>query len=135
MKVEAKISETIRVDQIISPVDIDTDRTGLWLPVTHYRRALAVVTTDTVAQTKNVTIQLMQATDAAGTNAKALSDVVTKVAPTGGAKLTLQVEAKSDELDEGFTHVSAKVTSDNGAVVNGAAVLIRGEGRYGVKMS
>lgn len=130
----AKISEKVRIDQAFAPVDIDNDQVGVWLPMAHYRRALGVVTVNTVAQTKNVTIQLMQAQDASGTGSKPLSDVVTKIAPTGGSKMTLLTEAMSDEMDEGFTHVSVKVTSDTAVALLAAALLIRGEGRFGVSM-
>jgi hypothetical protein len=131
----AKISEKIRIDQAFAPVDIDADQTGAWFSMVHYRRVLGVVTANTVAQTKNVTIQLMQAQDASGTGAKALSGIVTKVAGTGGQKLTLEVEAMSDAMDEGFTHVTVKVTSDTATALLAAALIVRGEGRYGVSMA
>lgn len=126
-----KISETIRVDQGFAPVDIVTAQTSVYLSMENYRQIEGVVTTNTVAQTKNVTIQLFQAKNAAGLEAKALTGVVTSVAPTGGAKLTVVVEADASRLDEGFTHVAAKVTSDNGAALLAAAVLIRANGRFG----
>lgn len=130
----AKISETIKVDQALGPVDINTAKTSGWFSMQHYRRAYGVVTTDTVAQTKSATVQLLQAQDASGTGSKPLTDVVSKTAPTGGAKLTVGVDVMSDHMDEGFTHIAVKATTDAGATLNAAAVLLRSEGRYGVSM-
>lgn len=126
-----KLSEIVRVDQVVTPVDIATDRTGVYLPLADYRQVMATVTTDTVAATKNVTVQLFQAKDAAGTGAKALSALVTKVAATGGEKITLSVEANTSKLEKGYTHVTAQVTSDTAVALLGAAVLVRGGGRFG----
>jgi hypothetical protein len=131
-----KLSELIRIDQAIAPVDIDTDRTSNYFSMANYRQALAVLTTAALADTKNATIQLLQATNSAGAGSKALSSVVTDIA-SGSEALTIQVEAKAEDMDlaNGFTHIAVKVTTDNGAAVNGAAVLIRGDGRYGTDQS
>jgi hypothetical protein len=73
----------------------------------------------------------MQATDAAGTGAKALGTVVTAIAPTGGGSLFVQAEARATDMDinNGFTHVAVTVGSDdpNATPPTGAAVLIFGD--------
>lgn len=131
MGATAKITELHKIDTVLAPIDITTPRTGVWKPAAMYRRFAAVLVTDTVATTKVATLQLYQAQDVNGTGAKALGDPVS-VAASGSQKLTLQVERMQAEMDEGFTHVTARATSDNSTAVSAVAILIRGEGRYGV---
>lgn len=126
------ISEVVRVDQAIAPVDYSTaDRTSSYIPMENYRQVQGVLNTATVAAASNATIQLMQAQDASGTGAKALSAVVSKVAAAGGEAFTLDVEANASDLDVDFTHVAVQITSDQATAVNGSAVFIRGNGRHG----
>lgn len=121
----------IKTDQAIAPVDITTDRTGSYVAMRNYRQVQALVTTATVPTDSVVTVQLLQAQDDSGTGEKALSAVVSQTAASGGEAITLTVEANASDLDDGFTHVTAQVTCDDDAAVNGAALLIRANGRYG----
>ena len=126
------ISEAVRIDSAFAPADVATaDKTGVYVFMGNYRRVLAFVTTAAVTSGKNVTIQLLQAKDAAGTGAKALSAIVTN-ASTGGA-VTASVEATASDLDvtNGYQYVTAQVTSDDTVAVSGTAILIRGEARFG----
>lgn len=126
------ISEVVRVDQAIAPVDYSTtDRTSSYFSMENYRQVQGVLNTATVAAASNATIQLMQAQDSSGTGAKTLSALVTKVAGVGGEAFVLSIEADASDLDDGFTHVAVQITSDQGTAVNGSAVLIRGNGRHG----
>lgn len=131
------ISEMVKVDQGFAPADIATDTTSLYFFMANYRQVQAIVNVNTVADTKNVVVQLMQATDSAGTGAKVLGDAVTQVAGTGGTKMNISVESDASLMDtaNGFTHVAVKVTSDTVAALLAAAAIIRGNGRYGTSQA
>lgn len=126
-----KISELVKVTRAIVDADITAAKTGGYVSLVDYRQAQAVVTTGTVAATKKVTVQLMQATSSAGAGAKVLGDPVEVVAGTGGEAITVAVEANASQLDDGFTHIGVQTVSDNATAVIGAAVIIRANGRYG----
>lgn len=125
-----KIFDKLKVDQAIAPQDVTTDRTSSYFPVADYGWVAAIVTTDAVAQTKVVTIQLLKAINANGDSPAAWSSVVTETAPTGGSTLTAKVEKDVDDIGDGYTHVAVKVTSDDTGNAVGAAVLLRGSPRY-----
>jgi polyphosphate kinase 2 (PPK2 family) len=125
-----KLSELVQVKQAVVPQDIVGGKTSAYYSMAGIGRVLAVLTTDTIAQTKKATIQLMQAKDAAGTGAKVLGSAVEKVvADAAGENVFLTAEAKASDLDlaNGYTHVAVQVSSDNAMAVNGAAVLIFGD--------
>jgi len=129
-----KISEELSILEGVISEDIDTaDLTSSYYPVADARRIAAKIFTKTVvAQTKKITIQLLQATAAAGTGSKNLGSVVESIAPTGGSKLNALVEAQVSDMDinGGFNHVAVKVGSDNGAAVIAGCVLLLGDKRY-----
>lgn len=116
----------------IAPQDITTQRTGAYVDASGAQRILGALNVATVAQTKTATIQLMQAQDASGTNAKTLGSAVTVTAPTGGAPLAPVAEAKAEDLDtaNGFTFVAVQAVSNNASAVNGSAVLLLADRRY-----
>lgn len=124
------LSQSLRTRAAVVPQDITTLRTGTFVSVAGCQRVLAAVTTAAIAQTKKVTVQFRQATDAAGTGAKNLGDPVEKVAPTGGAPLDLTVDAKVESLDPNYGFVTVTLVSDNGSAVYGSAMLILGGNRF-----
>lgn len=126
-----KISEMIRTLLGVLNADITTDRTGAYHDVSGSNRILARLDTGAVAAASNATIQLLQATDDAGTGAKALSAVVTAVSAAGEA-LAVEVEAQTEDMDtnNGYTHVAVQVTSDNATAVVGSAVLLLAGNRF-----
>ena len=126
-----KIVENIKFAPGVLPQDITTDRTSAYYPMTNAARVAAQLTTGTIADTKKATVQLLQAKNATGTGAKALSALVEYVVDNeAGAPAFIQVEATADQMDKDFTHVAVKVTCDNAQAVQGAAVLAFGDLRY-----
>jgi len=127
-----KLAEELLVVQAISPQDIGTaDVTGSYISMTGCNRVLAVLTTDSLTAGKVATIELLQATNAAGANAKALKAAVTGTSPVGNGVVTVQVEVLGDEFDtnNGFAYFAVKATCNEDAKV-GAAVAIKGDLRY-----
>jgi len=127
-----KLSERSRLVVGVINADIATaDRTGAYYDVSGARKIRATLFTSTVAQTKVATIELLQAKDSSGTDAKELVAPVTATAPTGGSVLAPSVECDVDALDAdgGFTYVAVKVTS-NGTSIVGCAALELGDLRY-----
>lgn len=127
-----KLAEKLSVVQAIAPQDIGTaDVTGSYISMAGCNRVLAVLTTASLTAGKVATIELLQATSAAGANAKALKTAVTGTAPVGNGTVTVQVEVMDDEFDtnNGFVYFAAKATCDEDAKV-GAAVAIKGGLRY-----
>lgn len=127
-----KLAEKLSVVQAIAPQDIGTaDVTGSYISMAGCNRVLAVLTTASLTAGKVATIELLQATSAAGANVKALKAVVTGTAPTGNGAVTVQVEVMADEFDtnNGFIYFAAKVTCNEDGKV-GAAVAIKGDLRY-----
>jgi citrate lyase synthetase len=127
-----KISERVQVKEAITPQDIATaDVTSAYYDLQGIGQVMVVITTGTIAETKKVTVQLMQAKDDQGTDAKTLGDAVELVAGNGGEKLFITTEANAASLDlaNGFSHIAVKVGSDDPAATppDGAAVLIFGD--------
>lgn len=128
-----KLSEELDILEGVVSDDIATaDLTSDYYSMANARRVGAKLFTDTIAQTKIATIQLLQAKDDQGTDSKALTSVVTVTAPTGGAKLQAYVEAMAEDMDRanGYTHVAVVVGSDNATAVIASAVIILGEKGY-----
>lgn len=121
----AKLAEVVDLKVGVINADITTDRTGTYYDVSGASEIRAKLFTTTVAQTKVVTVELLQAQDSSGTGSKALVAAVTATAPTGGSVLSPEVECNVDALDaeNGFTYVAVKVTSDNATAVIGCAAL------------
>jgi len=127
-----KISEQMDVVAAIDPQDIGTaDVTGSYVAVGDYRGIMGTLITASLTQGKIATIELLQATSAAGAGSKALKAAVSATAPTGGGVVKAEVEARVDELDSnsGFAYVAVKVTCDEDGKV-GAATLALGDKRY-----
>lgn len=112
--------------------DVSTaDVTGSWYSMQGFNRVLAEAVTDALAVNDVVTVTLQQATDASGTGAKDLGTAVSFTA-TDTVGAIVAAEAKSSDLDSGFTHVAVKVgaTPTGATTVNVGAALIRGDGSY-----
>ncbi|MFD1675413.1 hypothetical protein [Alicyclobacillus fodiniaquatilis] len=123
------ISETVKIDQAFAPADISATKTSAYFSMANYRRVLAVSNVASIAEGKTTTIQLMQATDDQGTGAKVLGDAVT--VNGAGAAVSATVEAFASDLDDGFTCVAVQIVSTADSPIYGAALLLRGDGRYG----
>lgn len=123
-----KLSELLQIREGVTPQDISAAKTSAYYSMQGIGRVLAQATTAALAAGKKLTVQLMQAKDAAGTGAKALGAAVDVVMTAGGAAFG-QAEATAASLDHanGYTHVAVQISSDNGVAVNGAAILIFGD--------
>lgn len=129
-----QLKEVLLPVQAVAPQDIGTaDVTGSYLPMTDANRMLAVLTTAALAAGQTATIELLQATDAAGTGAKELKPVVTGTSTAEVLAVTAQVEAISDDFDTNndFAFFAVKVTCSEAGKL-GSAISIKGDLRYSV---
>ena len=128
----SKISSVLKAVPNITPQDITTQRTGAYVDMSGAQRALVVATTGTVTAASTVTLQLMQAQDTAGTGAKVLGSPIVLTAPVGNGPLAPSADVQITDLDtaNGFKCIAARLVSNSGSAVQGAAVLLFGGNRY-----
>lgn len=92
MQTHGKISDEVKVDAALSPRSLaTTNATGEYFSLEEYSRAMFLTEAHEIADTKTVVSQVMQAQDAAGTGAKALTNAAATItAPTKAtaAKIT-----------------------------------------------
>lgn len=127
-----KLTEALALDCIVAPQDVGTaDLTGAWIDVTHAGRFAVLAKAGAVTAAKTLTVQLRQATSAAGAGAKDLGAPVVVAGAGGNAPADVVVEKKDTDLDGagGFGFVTA-VLRVNEAGKLGSAWLARGERRY-----
>lgn len=128
-----KMNEELEVVQGVAPQDIGTaDVTGSYLPMEGANQIMATLTTAALTTGKIATVELLQATDASGTGAKALATAVSGTSVDSGA-VTVSVGVKSDDFDTNndFAYYAVKVTVDEAGKL-GAATVARGHLRYSV---
>lgn len=128
----SKLSERIEVSVAIDAADIAaSDLTSGYVEAKYFNRALAVLKTGVLADTKKATIEFVQAKNASGLDAKILGAQTVFVAGSGGAAATIEAEVDLDKIDGdgGFTHIAVKVGSD-GTSITGAVALVLGDYRY-----
>ena len=113
------IAEAIEVKAVIAPVAQTAagNTTGAYLPLPEYGTIDFVVRSGALAAGKKVTVEVFQASDAAGTGAAELTAYETVfTAPTGGATdNTITVMIDSADVTKGF--VTVKVTNDAASAV------------------
>lgn len=129
---QMKLTEALAFDALIAPQDVGTaDITGSWKDVSDAKRFVVLAKAGAVTAAKTLTVQLRQATDAAGTGAKDLGTPVTSVGVGGAAPPDVEIEHYAADLDakNGFTFVTAVLGIDENAKL-GAAYLVRGDRRY-----
>jgi hypothetical protein len=104
--VAARLREIAKLDMALEPQALNnSNNSGRSFPMRHFRRALFVVLGGAMAVTKTTALQIMEAQDAAGTGAQALS----------GALATITANANA-----------AKATVALASVLNGEAIVING---------
>ncbi len=130
MNTHGKISEFAKHELAVYNADIVTPRTSTYRSARDFRQFAAVLVTSAITAGKKATVQLMQAKDALGTDAKVLGDAVNSDI-LGGSKL-VQAEAYQAAMDgqNGFTHIAVTVSSDDTVPVVGAAVLVLADASY-----
>ena len=127
-----KLTEELQFDCIVAPQDVGTaDVTGSWVDISNAKRFVVLAKAGAVTAVKALTVQLRQAKDAAGTDAKDLGAPVTSVGAGGNPPADVEIERYSGDLDatNGFTHVTAVLGIDEAAKL-GAAYVVRGDRRY-----
>lgn len=126
-----KITEILKIDQGLAPVDITEEKTSPFLAMNEFRRIVILVNTGKVDSGKKVTVQLMQAKDAAGAEAKPMGNPVEKtVEEATGEMVHMVLESHVSEMEEGYSHLGVKLGTNNPAGVTGAVEILRGEPRY-----
>ena len=128
-----KIIEEMKLDVAIDAADVDTsDQTSaVFLDMANYDRVAVVAKSVALTAGKKLTVQLKQATDAAGSAAKALGAAVVGTAVSGALAPQVLAEVGADAMDaaNGFTFVGVTIGTDEGSSKAGCAVLVRGGAR------
>lgn len=110
---------------------------GTYAEFPNCRRLICILAIDEVLRGSTITVQLLQATDSAGTGAKALGSAVTVTVPTDGESPTTSIaytaaaEARMEELDQAnsFSFIAAQVDCSVAGTV-GAAIWIQAVMRH-----
>jgi len=122
------ILERTSYTTVIPPQDVGTAdvQGGIFVDASRARRVMARATAANLTDGQTLTVQLMQATAADGTAAKALSSVVTQTAPAEGELGSVNVEADVGSLDisNGFKFVGAKIGSGTNGKVGSADIVL-----------
>lgn len=137
MNPNMKISEALRIEQGVLNADIATDRTSSYYDASGFRRFAAKVFAKDVNSDKNVTVQLLQATDSSGTGAKALSSLVTVLSddsPSGDVEAIAEAQDTDFDVANGFKYIAVQLTSDDTTVLANANLIMAG-GRFGPYVS
>lgn len=101
-----KIYESVKIDQALAPVSLaSTNSTGDYFELKDYRQACFILETGALAATKTAVLQIMEATDAAGTSAAAIT--------TGVATITANTSVNE------ATITLATVLNTESIVING----------------
>lgn len=128
-----KLSESLKIYGEGS-ADIDTSdlTSAVYRDVAGAGRILVQAETVTnLTVGKILTLQLKQAKDSAGTDAKNLGDAVTfTAAGTEVGKVVAEKVASNLDSENGFTHVGFTVGTDLGSAVIASIVTILGELAY-----
>ena len=131
MATHARPNETVKLvaDSAIVHADIRTERISSYLPMKDYGSVSAFMKTASVTASDTATLQILQATDDQGSDAKIL---VTATSDALGGVKTVSVTASQDEMDgeNGFTHVAVRMVSDNDAALLAACFLARTDASY-----
>lgn len=124
-----RIHENVKFMGGVAPQTIATSTvTGAFVSLSEFRQALFLLTCGVIAATKNVVIQIVQATDNVGTGLKDIDGAILTLA---GDDSTADgfVEIKSGDLDRNnYTHIAVKVTTD-ASIICGVSGLL-GSGRF-----
>lgn len=128
------VQERASYDLGVAVQDVSTaDVTGAYVDMQGFQRVAAVAVTDELAADDAVSVQLIQATDDSGTNAKNLGDAVS-VTGTAGDAAQLFAEAHVNDLDTAndFRYVAVQIsaTPDGSTTVNAGASMLRADGSY-----
>jgi hypothetical protein len=116
---------------LLSQSIASSNKTGGYFDMQMYRKALAILNVGTMADTNTAVIELLQAKDVSGTEAKAIEGATATVTAVGALTsgcAFVEVDVLSLDVNNGFEYIAAKVTT-TGTIVSGV-VLLRGDGRF-----
>ncbi|QNB48203.1 hypothetical protein BR63_19170 [Thermanaerosceptrum fracticalcis] len=122
----AKVDIALPAQSIVS-----ANVTGAYFGMQMYNKALAVLNVGAMADTNTAKIELLQAKDASGTDAKAITGAEATITASGSKTsgcAFVEVDVSSLDLANGFEYIAAKVTT-TGTIVS-SVVLLRGDGRF-----
>ena len=126
-----QMTELLNIESIVAPQDVGTaDVTGSWADMRRAGRFAVLAQAGACTDGSEFTVQLRQATSAAGANAKDLGDPVT-VAGVGGAapeQVVIEHVQGGLDLNGGLFYVTAVLGVDEDAIL-GSAWVIRDDNR------
>lgn len=125
-----KIQDMLRLSRGAVLRDVTTAASTGFVAAAGARRIAAhVITGAGPAGDSTVTVQLRQATDAAGSGAKDLgSAVAVAVAESEFGDQVVETLVEQMDTNNGFTHVAVQVSATD--AIDVAATLLRGENRF-----
>lgn len=135
-----RLTEQLKLDNAVESQALGASTTtGDYFDMTQYRDAMFVLNSGALANTNLIKLEILQAKDESGTDSKAVKDsdgnpiIVEFTNETGAgvdsAKLIAEVQGPLMDTNNGFTHLAAKITSDD-ASSNLSCDLIRGNARF-----
>ncbi len=127
-----KLTEALAFDALVAPQDVGTAPvTSAYKDATDAGRVVVLAKAGAVTAGKALTVQVKQATSAAGAGAKNLGAAVVSVGVGGAAPPDVEIEIRDEDFDakNGFTFVAVTLSIDEAAKL-GAAYLVQGNRRY-----
>lgn len=128
-----KTLERLKVTRLIEPQDVGTaDVTSGYKDVSLSKKAVILASAGAVTAAKILTVQPMQATSAAGANAKVLGAAVTAAGAGGNAPTEVKIEIDvGNDMDGagGFKYLAVTLGIDENAKL-GSAWLVEDERRF-----
>ncbi|HRF71752.1 MAG TPA: hypothetical protein PL117_03190 [Accumulibacter sp.] len=127
-------SEKAAILAAIAPISqgVGTANSG-WIPVTTFRKIMAMILTGVLGASATVDAKLQQATSAAGAGAKDVTGKaitqLTKAAADDGKQVIIDLDAAELDIAGGFAYVQLSITVGTAASLVGA-VLLGFDGRY-----
>lgn len=130
-----KLYEGLRSSVPLPPTSIsNTNVTGKYIPVTGCRRLIAVLANGAAAVSKTVKLELLKATDAAGTGAESVaSATATANTKVKSVTITLTSAANTDKVEVNGVVYTKSAGSAAGDFANAAALIALLNARPGLK--
>lgn len=135
-----RLTEQLKLDNAVKSQALgSSNATGDYFDMTQHRDAVFVLNCGVLANNKLIKLEILQAKDDSGVGSKAVNDakgnpiIVDFTNKTGSnvdsAKLIAEIPGAMMDTNNGFTHLAAKITSDD-ASSNVSCNLIRGNARF-----
>jgi len=126
-----KISDVNKVDVGIAPAALNGANTGLYFPMTHHRKSLFAQNIGVMAAAATSVMQVLQASDSAGTGSKVVTGKTTTItANTLASQILLAIVTAA-----GGVHVAGDTVTINGLVYEAAAADVPTSRVYAVGAS